>query len=715
MKVVILVPRRNDNGHRDRLWAFCRAWWEEHHEPMPIYEGHHNIGPFNRSAAVNLAAEAAGDWDVALIIDSDTISESASVQQAIARAHETGGLVVAHDRRHMMSEAGTQRILKGDRSSWKRSGMIRKTYRDSVSCAVAIARSTWDSIGGFDDRFVGWGFEDTAFHIAVETITGLPIEVIHGECYHLWHATGPETSRGSVTYQRNHSLKRRYEAVRWQPEKLLRLLGRGDDNVPIGTIPRILHRTVPEHTSDEVEGWWQRFGELHPDWDLRTYREPIDPADWPMTGMMFDQCQNGAQKAGLIRLEAVYTYGGIYVDSDVEPHRPFDPLLPLGAFAAWEDESVVPDAVMGATKEHPAWMQLIGRAREAIMNNQDAWHSGPGGTTEVLPGRSDVLLLPPGAFYPAHYLEKNKLGTNRSKPWVFCEHKWHHSWGSDAQKAGIEKAQRGTRVTPAVANTETIEIPSDMKIAICVPWNDTVDRWRVAAFKWCIDWWMAMGIPVHVGPGESRSAMRNEAARRAIADGATILFFADGDTWVPKDQLVLAAIRAQETKRLTHAFDVYVRLGSSDSKRGQASNRPDARALSRFGAKQRNHMSGASAIPVSLWQEIGGYDERFKVWGFEDRAFDFAAGCVGDGVERITGAAIHWYHVPAPEKLSRPKVGDAGVDLVMRYCVAAAKAPETGIIGQLAASQRVQDVAPNKDAMLSILRESGGPLFKSQT
>jgi hypothetical protein len=361
-------------------------------------------------------ADSVERWDVALIIDSDTVSNHDSVWEAIRYADQTGGLAVAHTQRHMMTERATKDILSGNRKTWKRGSMIERTWRDSVSCAIAIKRSTWDAIGGFDERFEGWGFEDTAFHFACETIIGLPIKKIPGDCYHLWHPPSPETSRSSPTYLRNHILRRRYESVRWQPDRLLRLLGRLDEETPSGTIPRILHRTVPAETTAQVEAWWVRFAELHPDWDLRTYREPIDPSDWPITGHLFDRCQNGAQKAGLIRLEALFTVGGIYVDSDVIPHRPFDSLLSVPAFAAWEDKNVVPDAVLGSAPGHQAFMLLLERARECVERGDDAWVSGPGGTTEILPDRDDVLLLPPGAFYPVHYLERSKLGKKSQDP-----------------------------------------------------------------------------------------------------------------------------------------------------------------------------------------------------------------------------------------------------------------------------------------------------------
>ena len=204
--------------------------------------------------------------------------------------------------------------------------------------------------------------------------------------------------------------------------------------------------------------------------------------------------------------------------------------------------------------------------------------------------------------------------------------------------------------------------------------------------------------------------MRNEAARQAIAEDATVLFFADADTWVPIQQMILAAIRAQETGKLTHAFEAYVRLGSNETKRGQASRASDTRTLARLGRRQVGHMSGASAISVGLWQALGGYDERFIGWGFEDRAFDMAAGCLGGGVERISGTAIHWYHVPVAEKSTRPRTGMVSVDLALRYCVAAAKIPQSGVLSTLASAAVGKHDMSNPDAMRAILGEPGGPL-----
>jgi glycosyl transferase-like sugar-binding protein len=203
-------------------------------------------------------------------------------------------------------------------------------------------------------------------------------------------------------------------------------------------IPRRLVRTVPADTTDEVEAYWSRAVELHPGWDHVTYRDPIDPDLFPITAELWPRCRSGAQRAGLIRLEALAHHGGVYIDSDFEPYRPLDPLLHLPAFAGWEDAQVVPDAVLGAEAHHPAILacldlaigRLIGRGRTWRDDNR-AWATGPGVTTTILPGRTDVLLLPPGSLYPVHYSAKESAdwaAVRAANPWAFGAHRWAASW-----------------------------------------------------------------------------------------------------------------------------------------------------------------------------------------------------------------------------------------------------------------------------------------------
>lgn len=195
-------------------------------------------------------------------------------------------------------------------------------------------------------------------------------------------------------------------------------------------IPRILHRTVPAETTEEVEEFWAAAERLHPDWHLVTHRDPLDPTRWPETGPHWPRCTSGAQLAGLIRLEALWHHGGVYIDSDVELYRPLDCLLACEAFAAWEDALCVPDAVLGAMPAHPAIRACLDLAVERVAAGEGAWASGPGVTTEVLVDRDDVVTIPPASFYPYHYQAKHLRSARPGAhdPWCFGAHHWAHSW-----------------------------------------------------------------------------------------------------------------------------------------------------------------------------------------------------------------------------------------------------------------------------------------------
>lgn len=456
MNVAVLVPRRTDNGERDRLWEFTRQWWANEFPDWPITEGHHDHGPFNRAAAINTAAEQAGEWDVALIIDADILCEPQAVRATVDVAAATHGLVVASSERWMLNAQGTDKILRGYKGKWEpfvrqRYGTLDDPRGLQCSCCIAVSRQLWEQVGGFDELHVGYGWEDVSFRNACEAISGKgTVWLGPHPIWHLHHRPSPEDREGGALKSANEARARKYITAHDDPDAMRVLIeehvtARTAQREPIELgptrIPRILHRTVPEITSDEVEGWWTLFQQLHPGWEFRTWREPLDPADWPLTGDLWDRCANGAQKAGLVRLEALVTHGGVYVDSDVEPVRSLEPLLQTPAFAGWEDETCVPDFLLGAEPNHPAFVLALEKARTVIQGGGDAWHSGPGVTTEILPGRADVLVLPPGAFAPFHYLQKNRLNDARP-PYAFAVHHWQGSWLTPEHRRSIDKRQR---------------------------------------------------------------------------------------------------------------------------------------------------------------------------------------------------------------------------------------------------------------------------------
>jgi hypothetical protein len=270
MRVVFLVPRREDNGHRDKLWEWCKARWEQYFPDIPIFEGHHTEGLFNRAAAVNKAAQRAGDWDIGIILDSDVFLKVSQVRQAIETAHRTGRVTWAHRRWREFSEYWTGRILEDRRDLGPEfEGIdldifVQRTTPISWSCCIAVPRAIWDDIGGMDERFEGWGFEDMAFQSLIVGLYGH--ERIEGDVLNLWHPRSPERiikgeprSTASRAYITNARLGRRY--------MLAARRDHGMHDRPDPSDAAEMERDIANLKLDDAK--WSREAKRHglPDWD----------------------------------------------------------------------------------------------------------------------------------------------------------------------------------------------------------------------------------------------------------------------------------------------------------------------------------------------------------------------------------------------------------------------------------------------------------------
>lgn len=224
-KAVVLVPRRDGDPERDGLWAWVRRFWEAR-VGIPIVEGHHGVWgdtePFNRSVAINRAAEAAGDWDVAVIIDGDVALDPRLVQRSVERAPNYAGPILSYTERAQLSQPGTRQALLLDPAdvdlirtarNWRR--FTRHRLRNSCSSCLVVNRRLWDVVGGFDELFVGWGYEDVAFRVATETVSESELVKTPGTLYHLWHTVSSGNNQAEPTYQANKVRGEEYVRRRW--------------------------------------------------------------------------------------------------------------------------------------------------------------------------------------------------------------------------------------------------------------------------------------------------------------------------------------------------------------------------------------------------------------------------------------------------------------------------------------------------------------------
>lgn len=220
MKAVILVPFRADGAERSRNWMIARRFWLS--MGLPLYEAGNESGSFERAQSRNLAALAAGEWDVALFADADiALGSLDQADAALMRCYRTGAYTVAYSQLNYLTEGGTQELEDGvELEVCASDEWVGLTWE----CCFAVRRDVWDEVGGFDKRFIGYGGQGLAFFYACATFGGR--ERISGQAYHLAH---PLTERRKDPhYEANRDLSERYRNAVDDVRAMREILREGD-------------------------------------------------------------------------------------------------------------------------------------------------------------------------------------------------------------------------------------------------------------------------------------------------------------------------------------------------------------------------------------------------------------------------------------------------------------------------------------------------------
>jgi hypothetical protein len=218
MSIPVLVPRRSDDGWRDEVWQYLRDVYWSYMPGYRIIEGQHTDGLFNRSKAINDAAQQRFWDDVCVITDADSFVSERQLKDAVDLAKLSGKMVSPFTFVVQLSEDCTCRMVGGQHALYPRNmevEHVRTKPIETQSNVLVVPRALWDEIGGFDERFVGWGGEDNSFWRAAE-IRGGEVLRIPGAAFHLWHkpVSDRNTRMHDPQYLSNLALANKYMRCR---------------------------------------------------------------------------------------------------------------------------------------------------------------------------------------------------------------------------------------------------------------------------------------------------------------------------------------------------------------------------------------------------------------------------------------------------------------------------------------------------------------------
>lgn len=200
-------------------------------------------------------------------------------------------------------------------------------------------------------------------------------------------------------------------------------------------IPRVIHRIwikgSPPASPEAIRNG-ELWKALNPGWEVRTWSGPegfrMDNACLYRRAPANDSFR---YRADLLRLEILARFGGLYVDMDVEPLKPIEPLLDgagsaLAAWSPnlWKGQRVLSNAIMASVPGHAWVVRCVKMMRVSLQQYHGqflAMVTGPHHVNRCLRNPGDgVTVLDSSAVYPMN-------GHEMAEAYTF------HSWANRAR------------------------------------------------------------------------------------------------------------------------------------------------------------------------------------------------------------------------------------------------------------------------------------------
>lgn len=162
----------------------------------------------------------------------------------------------------------------------------------------------------------------------------------------------------------------------------------------------------------------------------------------------YERLRHPVERSDLLRLEALYRFGGVYVDMDVECLKPLEPLLEgVTLFVGRLDSGRLTHPIVGSTQGHPLVARALREVRPLEFHGYDKRATGPDFFASIVGDDPEVTILPPELLFPKTPAERRS---------AFTVHHEARSW-KDAEgfRKDAEKAQR--RLARALERIDELE------------------------------------------------------------------------------------------------------------------------------------------------------------------------------------------------------------------------------------------------------------------
>lgn len=211
MKLSIIFPYRPGNKYYDTNLVYVRNKLEKEFPKSEIILGEEDNTnlPFSRSNAINNGV-AQSNNNILMIHDTDMLLPKKNIEKG-TKLLKTYPMIYPYYHYLLLSKETSQKIKNG----------MDYTYEDLLKTdiqelgepgnigggAILLRRDAYDTIGGYDERFIGWGWEDVLFNYKIKE-TYPVYEGAWGKwldndnIFHLWHPEADKNNNNQKLYEK---------------------------------------------------------------------------------------------------------------------------------------------------------------------------------------------------------------------------------------------------------------------------------------------------------------------------------------------------------------------------------------------------------------------------------------------------------------------------------------------------------------------------------
>jgi len=216
-------------------------------------------------------------------------------------------------------------------------------------------------------------------------------------------------------------------------------------------IPRVFHQIWLGDKGSQTQPrphafvrWNEAWKTLHPTWEVRLWQQDSDgclksgdrkfKSRYPE---LLAQACHLSQRSNILRYELVEFYGGIYLDTDMEPVQPIDSIVEnvvafaplMNVFRDGKAQVCLGCAIFGAVPGHPFTRDLVERLKEvdpSVNGSMGSKYFARVASNHL----SEVTVFPPHVFYAEGHTTSGSVSRHH-----FCSRWWIDSFKPLASKA----------------------------------------------------------------------------------------------------------------------------------------------------------------------------------------------------------------------------------------------------------------------------------------